>query len=202
MLLGSDTVSESVLWPSDSGSSAAGVDETGVSASDDDDVATGVLVVDVFLGFGIFRLTSFCSCISSVLARAFISVVEITGSSFIFTDFCFSTHSFSHFSCSFSVFSSASSSSLVHFDGSPAVSSAVRFALASVRNSRVPQFHFWLLFKVCGNASISWYLWIMGLSRTLSSRMSTARTTNARMPHSNALRLSRNCTVSAESPFS
>lgn len=116
-----------------------------------------VEVVVVFLmGLGAFRFHSFINCVSSTFARAFISVVSITGSSFALTPFCFSTQVLNHVSCSFSVFSSASSSSFVYFVGKSAANSAVRFCRASVMKSRVLQFHFWLLFSVCGNASISW----------------------------------------------
>jgi len=108
-----------------------------------------------FFTFGTLRLTSLCKWSSSALAFDRISLVSIAGSSFILTRFCLSTPSFNQTSCSLSAASNVSSSSAVHFEGTPAAASAVRLALASPRKSRVDQFHFWLLFNVSGNSSIS-----------------------------------------------
>jgi hypothetical protein len=62
---------------------------------------------------------------------------------------------FSHVSCSRRAHSSPSSSPSVHFEPRPTAASAVTFACASVKNTRVLQFHSWLLFSTARNTSIS-----------------------------------------------
>ena len=49
--------------------------------------------VEVFLGLGSFLRISFVRAFSKVFARAFISVVKMTGSSLGLTFLCLSTHS-------------------------------------------------------------------------------------------------------------
>jgi len=67
-------------------------------------VELALVLVVVFLAFGILLLANFANCPSRTFALAFISVVSITGSSYDFTDFCFSTQVFNHTSCSLRVF--------------------------------------------------------------------------------------------------
>lgn len=110
---------------------------------------------DVFRTFGSLLRINFVKEFSKVFARAFISVVRITGSSLGLTLFCFSTHSFNHTSWSLSAASSESISSTVHFEGMSFACSAVRLARASVMNIRDIQLTRWELLRAEGKASIS-----------------------------------------------